>query len=41
MLKTLAFLPGLNILEMVWADIKMYINKKTPKTIYDLAKFVL
>ena len=37
---TPAFSPDINIIEMVWADLKMYINKKSPKTIYDLVKCV-
>ena len=39
-LRTPPYSPDINVIEMVWHDLKQFIRSKCPTTLYDLVKYV-
>ena len=40
LLRTPAYSPDINVIEMVWADLKNYLRSKCPQTMYHLVECV-
>ena len=39
-IRTPPYSPDINVIEMVWANLKRYIREKCPKSLHELIKFI-